>query len=91
MSCCGQNRQRASASATTVATATATVGAGRAGAFVSRHRPTLRPLEYIGTTGLTVLGPATGRRYRFAAPGVRLAVDPRDWAGLARLAVLRPA
>lgn len=84
MSCCGQSRQRAA----TIATASA--GAARAGSLDSRQRPTVRPLEYIGSTGLTVLGPATGRRYRFDAPGVRLAVDPRDWAGLARLAVLRP-
>jgi len=34
--------------------------------------------QYVGTTGLTVEGPITGKRYRFAAPGARVAVDGRD-------------
>jgi hypothetical protein len=45
--------------------------------------------EYVGHTGLTVFGPVTGRRYRFDAPGVRVAVAASDRAGLARVAVLR--
>jgi hypothetical protein len=34
--------------------------------------------EYQGRTALTVRGPLTGRRYRFSAPGARVAVDARD-------------
>ena len=34
--------------------------------------------EYVGATGMTVVGPITGQRYRFAAYGSRLAIDPRD-------------
>jgi hypothetical protein len=34
--------------------------------------------EYVGETGLTAIGPITGRRYRFGGPGARVAVDPRD-------------
>ena len=81
MSCCGQSRARAAAMA----------GGSRVGTVPPARRPTLRPLEYVGPTAFTVLGPATGRTYRFPAPGARLAVDPRDWAALARLPHLRPA
>jgi hypothetical protein len=44
---------------------------------------------YQGRTALTVTGPATGMVYRFAAPGARVRVDPRDAAALRRIAVLR--
>jgi hypothetical protein len=36
-----------------------------------------------------VVGPATGRTYRFAAPGARLEVDLRDRPGLATVPKLR--
>jgi|HubBroStandDraft_4_1064222.scaffolds.fasta_scaffold00004_187 hypothetical protein len=39
--------------------------------------------EYNGKTALTVIGPVSGVRYRFAAPGSRVAVDPRDRRSLA--------
>ena len=45
--------------------------------------------EYVGNTGLTVVGPATGARYRFERPGARMQVDLRDHVGLARIPVLR--
>ena len=45
--------------------------------------------EYTGRTGLTVHGGATGQRYRFSAPGARVAVDPRDRPSLAMIPVLR--
>jgi hypothetical protein len=44
--------------------------------------------EYTGATALTVDGPS-GRRYRFAGPGSRLVVDPRDRPSLARVPQLR--
>jgi hypothetical protein len=34
--------------------------------------------EYVGTTAMTVIGPATRHEYRFAGPGARVAIDPRD-------------
>ena len=34
--------------------------------------------RYVGTTGLTVVGAATGTRYRFDSPGAVVAVDFRD-------------
>lgn len=49
-----------------------------------------KPLfEYVGTTALTVIGPASGRRYRFERPGARVIVDPRDRAALEAVPQLR--
>ena len=50
--------------------------------------PTLR-FEYTGQTGLTVLSPITGKRYRFERAGARLDADPRDRALLASVPALR--
>jgi hypothetical protein len=46
-------------------------------------------LEYVGRTALTVTGPATGVVYRFAAPGARQKVDPRDRPALMKVPSLR--
>lgn len=45
--------------------------------------------EYAGRTGLTVMGPATGRTYRFNAPGAVVEVDPRDAPQVAAVPRLR--
>lgn len=45
--------------------------------------------EYVGRTRLVVTGPATGRLYRFAGPGVRLPIDPRDRAAVAAVPMLK--
>lgn len=45
--------------------------------------------QYIGMTGLTVIGPLTGRRYRFERRGARVMVDGRDAYGLATVPTLR--
>ena len=45
--------------------------------------------EYIGRTALTVAGPGSGATYRFAMPGARLRIDPRDQAAFARVPVLK--
>jgi len=47
--------------------------------------------EYFGATGMTVIGPVTGRSYRFDRPGAKLAVDPRDAPGLGAVPNVRPA
>jgi hypothetical protein len=67
-----------------------------------RARPSFRPggivdapamagavFEYVGRTALTVTGPATGVVYRFAAPGARQKVDPRDRPALMKVPILR--
>lgn len=45
--------------------------------------------QYTGGTGLTVVGSATGRQYRFPGPGSQIEVDPRDRASLATINLLR--
>jgi hypothetical protein len=45
--------------------------------------------QYIGKTGLTVMGPRTRNSYRFGSPGAVVAVDPRDRRALAAVSVLR--
>jgi hypothetical protein len=34
--------------------------------------------KYLGATGLTVIGPVSGRTYRFSGSGATAVVDPRD-------------
>ncbi|MGI9508720.1 MAG: hypothetical protein ACR2QJ_05150 [Geminicoccaceae bacterium] len=34
--------------------------------------------QYLGDRGLTVIGPISGKQYRFGYPGAVMAVDPRD-------------
>ncbi len=74
MSCCGQNRQRLS-----------NLDSRRKmlGPSPAQKRTSLRSLvyfEYVGKTGLTVIGPTTGKRYRFPKPGAKIAVDSNDAA-----------
>lgn len=45
--------------------------------------------EYTGPTSMTVRGAATGASYRFAGPGARVAVDPRDAPSLLAVPRLR--
>jgi hypothetical protein len=45
--------------------------------------------EYTGRTGLTVIGPVTGRQYRFGRPGARLEVDLKDRRSLVAVPNLR--
>jgi len=45
--------------------------------------------EYVGRTGLTVVGRLTGMRYRFDGRGTRVQVHPRDAQGLEGIPVLR--
>jgi hypothetical protein len=44
---------------------------------------------YDGVAALVVTGSATGRRYRFAARGARLMVDPQDAPAMRRTPKLR--
>ena len=45
--------------------------------------------EYVGATALMVVGPATGRCYRFDRPGAKVIVDLRDRPTLASIGSLR--
>jgi hypothetical protein len=59
--------------------------------FAPAQRPRLSRVffQYVGRTGLTVVGPVTGRRYRFDRPGARLEVDLKDRSSLAAVPHLR--
>jgi hypothetical protein len=72
MSCCGRNRQRVS-----------NFDSRRQmlGVSLAQKRTPPRSLvyfEYVGKTALTVIGPITGKRYRFPKPGAKIAVDSND-------------
>ena len=45
--------------------------------------------QYIGRTGLTIIGRGTGLRYRFDSPGAVVAVDVRDRLALTSVPNLR--
>jgi hypothetical protein len=45
--------------------------------------------QYVGTTALTVVGAATGTRYRFDSPGATVAIDFRDQQSLLNVPNLR--
>jgi hypothetical protein len=68
MSCCGKQRQQARFETTPV--------------------PYMQPtngvyFRYLGDKGITVVGPATGRKYDFPISGTTAAADPRDAPSLA--------
>jgi len=67
--------------------ATSTKPAPSAGAPFPFAQP--GTFENIGGTGLTVVGPVTGRRYYFDRPGSRVTVDPRDRPSVAAITQLR--
>lgn len=79
MSCCGRRRLARS------------TPPARAEAPTPRPAAPEVAFRYAGTTAITVVGPATGRVYRFGGPGAVVAVDARDALGVAAVPVLRRA
>lgn len=78
MACCGQKRAMAS------------VNGGAVEASRKQRPVALVTLyEYTGATGMTVIGPVSGLRYRFGQPGAKLQIDSRDVASMAGLPNLR--
>lgn len=67
MTCCGQRRAIA-------------MTPGKAMASKQPRRPNSRSVlyQYNGATAMTVVGPLSGRRYRFDQPGAIVQVDSRD-------------
>jgi hypothetical protein len=88
VSCCGKMRAAFGAPAT-IAGATAASPPAFAPASAGGFRQSRVFFEYVGRSGLTVVGPATGRRYRFDRPGARLEVDLKDRRSLAGVPHLR--
>jgi hypothetical protein len=83
MPCCGEMRQPAAGPMIPSRGDGRGVNTGRGDLFFEIK------FEYTGQTALTVVGPVSGRRYRFGQPGSRLVVDPRDRPGLAMNPKLR--
>jgi hypothetical protein len=77
--CCGKNRIAISQSRT----ASARKGAQAAHMPAPPQHSTVAYFQYCGRTAMTVIGPVSGMRYRFPAPGSRLPVDIRDRAAVA--------
>ncbi len=94
--CCGNNRQqrtrinapsvRGRPGAASIQPTSAQITP--APATAETRAPVL--FEYVGKTGLSVVSPTTGLRYRFDQPGAQVAVDPRDHALLLYVPNLRP-
>jgi hypothetical protein len=84
MACCGGKRQQLVQGAPAQpAEPTGNIGARRAAPLATVT------FEYIGQTGLTALGPITGKRYRFGHTGAAVAVDVRDAPALVAIPHLR--
>ncbi len=82
MGCCGQQRQQIQGQATIE----------REAGAPSRSASITLPdayFQYQGDRGLTVIGPISGKRYRFSYPGAVMAVDPRDRRSLTAIHQLK--
>ena len=86
MPCCGKKRTQARRE---TQTGRAPEPAEKAVSQPNPVRDSAPRFQYLGKTGLTVIGPRTGRRYRFDRPGAVVTVDPRDWRSLAAVSVLK--
>jgi hypothetical protein len=83
MSCCGKARASVKVQSSTRPEPLARPAPSRLQASTSGQL-----VEYVGSTGLTVRGPATGHLYRFANTGARMLVDGRDAPYLLAIPVL---
>lgn len=84
MSCCGKQR--------TMSPRPARISPSRTPVHNTSEEPRLIRrvfFEYVGRTSLTVIGPKSGKRYRFDNPGAKIEVDLRDRPWLAAMARLR--
>jgi len=86
MSCCGKKREQSSEIAPNQQNLEVTQNIS--------SMPRLAPkgivyFEYVGQTGLTVIGPITGRQYRFDSPAAVVAIDERDSPSLTAVPNLR--
>jgi hypothetical protein len=78
MACCGQRRAQV-----------AGTGRGVGSARVIQRPSKIALYEYTGATGMTVTGPVSGAKYRFAQPGAKVQIDPRDLSSMTGLPNLR--
>ncbi len=84
--CCGKNRSQVQAESQGFQFRRSGLTSGQGQQVAQYFGSTF---QYLGPTGLTVIGPVTGRRYRFDRPGSRVDVDPRDRASVASIPMLK--
>jgi hypothetical protein len=72
--CCGRNNQ-------TINTVDGQVAAARSQSTAGA--------QYVGKTAMAVLGPVSGKMYRFNYPGEYVELDRRDLTGLASVPKLK--
>ena len=78
MACCGQSR------------ITFRSGRGFSGAGGRLENSlAMATFEYTGSTGMTVVGPVSGVKYRFLSPGSRVQIHWRDVASMDAVPNLR--
>ena len=83
MSCCGGNRARPAMPVS------APMPSSRPVQPASGRPPSVAVFRYEGEGSLTVIGPATGRKYWFERNGAELAVDLRDRPAVAKVRKVR--
>lgn len=88
MGCCGEARRRAVRARPETSARRALPGINAARSEPLPRRA-LSYFEYVGRTGMTVIGPITGRHYRFDGRGAVVAVDRRDEPSLPAVPHLR--
>jgi len=86
MACCGKQRQQLNTSGQTQRGSNQ-IGGADPPKRIERH--SVACFEYTGRTGMTVIGPVSGVRYRFKYPGERVFVDLRDRLSLLSVPNLR--
>ena len=86
MPCCGEKR----AESTRKSQADQKVDSTPRTSATSRPARNFVPsYQYVGKTALTVIGPRTGRTYRFDRPGAVVIVAPEDSRALAAVTILQ--
>ncbi len=86
MSCCGSQRTQFQADRRSLPQSSPVA---KSQGFTTPPRRFVICFEYVGQTGMTAIGGATGWCYRFDRPGARVIVDPRDRPSLAAVPNLR--
>jgi hypothetical protein len=86
MPCCGGKRARAQMQADPPAAGPTRRDRPRSPQVLASGPPSF---ELVGARSLTVDGPGSGRRYRFAHPGAVVVVDARDASALSAVSALR--
>jgi hypothetical protein len=89
MSCCGKMRRQVTATFARGLERSRSAEFQRPAGRLSRFPMGTVYFEYVGVTAITAVGTATGRQYRFSAPGMPVVVDARDRWSLAKVPNLR--